>query len=186
MTKGNQLHRYIGRTEEEVCEAGMIEGKQRSYPEVEMVYTSPMIRCVQTADAIYPENEKITISELRECDFGDFENKNYKELAGNEAYQKWIDSNGTLPFPNGESVEEFKKRCITGFYKAVEQAKENGYETIAIVAHGGTFMSVLEALEVRKMGYFGWKLQNGQAYITEYVELEQGGYLRGTTVIEEK
>lgn len=48
------------------------------------------------------------IEELSECDFGEFENKNYKELSGNQDYQRWIDSNGTLPFPGGESREAFK------------------------------------------------------------------------------
>lgn len=59
------------------------------------------------------------IEELAECDFGEFENKNYKELDGNANYQAWIDSNGTLPFPGGESREEFKRRNLSGFERAI-------------------------------------------------------------------
>ena len=51
---------------------------------------------------------------LKECDFGDFENKNYKELSGNPDYQAWIDSGGALPFPGGEDPEGFRNRCRGG------------------------------------------------------------------------
>lgn len=46
----------------------------------------------------FPGEPVHIIEELAECDFGEFENKNYKELEGNPHYQEWIDSNGTLPF----------------------------------------------------------------------------------------
>ena len=48
-------------------------------------------------------------------DFGQFEGKNYEELKDNPDYQKWIDSNGTLPFPGGESREQFIRRSMEGF-----------------------------------------------------------------------
>ena len=54
------------------------------------------------------------IPEWTEIDFGLFEGKNHRELSGNMAYQEWIDSNGTLPFPEGESREEFIDRSIAG------------------------------------------------------------------------
>ena len=50
-------------------------------------------------------------------DFGEFEGKNYIELQKDPNYQAWIDSNGTLPFPGGESREAFIKRCEQGFYR---------------------------------------------------------------------
>ncbi len=48
-------------------------------------------------------------------DFGQFEGKNYEELKDNPDYQKWIDSNGTLPFPGGEPREQFIRRSMEGF-----------------------------------------------------------------------
>lgn len=50
-------------------------------------------------------------------DFGAFEGHNYQELAGDPAYQRWIDSGGTLPFPEGESREEFIRRNVAGYEK---------------------------------------------------------------------
>ena len=66
--------------------------------EVQAVYASPMIRCTQTAGILFPGKKLNIIDELAECDFGEFENKNYQELDGNEHYQSWIDSGGLLPF----------------------------------------------------------------------------------------
>ena len=114
-TQGNKLKRYIGkRTDEPLCpEAGNMLA-QLAYPEVQAVYASPMIRCTQTAGILFPGKKLNIIDELAECDFGEFENKNYQELDGNEHYQSWIDSGGLLPFPGGESREEFKRRNVTG------------------------------------------------------------------------
>lgn len=45
--------------------------------------------------------------------FGEWELKSYKELSTDirfrDSYQAWIDSGGTLAFPNGESRKEFCK-----------------------------------------------------------------------------
>ena len=61
------------------------------YPKVQAVYVSPLKRCVQTAEILFPGEPVHIIEELAECDFGEFENKNYKELEGNPHYQEWID-----------------------------------------------------------------------------------------------
>ena len=112
------------------------------YPEVTYVYVSPMKRCVQTAEIIYPEMMKAGAyscnEKLRECDFGLFENHNYIELSGCPEYQAWIDSGGKLPFPEGESREAFIRRTLEGFREVVRDAQAHDRETIAVVAHGGT------------------------------------------------
>ena len=56
-----------------------------------------MKRCMETAKLIFKENF-YEVEELRECDFGIFENKNYKELSDCPEYQAWIDSGGTMKF----------------------------------------------------------------------------------------
>ena len=79
-TQGNKLKRYIGkRTDEPLCpEAGNMLA-QLAYPEVQAVYASPMIRCTQTAGILFPGKKLNIIDELAECDFGEFENKNYEK-----------------------------------------------------------------------------------------------------------
>ena len=183
-TAGNLLGRYIGsRTDEPLCDEGREELAGKQLPEVERLYVSPMKRCVETAELLWPEFDRKNIqkvTDLRECDFGDFENKNYKELSGNGDYQAWIDSNGTLPFPNGESMDAFKSRCLEAFARIVEEVSGAEQEWIAsgktgifragIVVHGGTIMAILEQYGYPKAAYFDYQVKNGCGYRLTPVE----------------
>ena len=166
-TEGNLKGRYIGKTDEHLCEEGIKLAKSKIFPQVSHIYLSPLKRCIETADIIYKELNPIIIDELRECDFGDFENKNYKDLSGNMDYQKWIDSNGSIPFPNGENPEEFKKRSIIGFDKVVEDIIENKINDAAIIAHGGTIMSILDKYSCPNKDFYCWQVGNCCGYIIE-------------------
>ena len=188
-TAGNLEGRYIGsRTDEPLCEEGIhaLEEKVRegTYPPVDLVYASPMIRCRQTAKILWPkfaDSSQIQyVQNLQECDFGAFENKNYQELSGNAEYQAWIDSNGTLPFPNGESMDAFKSRCLEAFARIVEDVSGAEQEWIAsgktgifragIVVHGGTIMAILEQYGYPKAAYFDYQVKNGCGYRLTPVE----------------
>lgn len=165
MTAGNKLGRYIGsRTDEPLSRDGICLLEKFFYPPVKRVFVSPMLRCTQTAEILFPGIEKETEERLKECDFGIFENKNYKELSGEPRYQAWIDSNGTLPFPEGESREEFRRRCVWGFVRCLEQCLEDGTSTAAFVVHGGTIMSILSILADSDRSYFDWQVKNAQGY----------------------
>ncbi|MCM1577800.1 MAG: histidine phosphatase family protein [Ruminococcus sp.] len=165
-TEGNLEKKYIGRTDELLCAKGIGELKSRKYPDCEIVVTSGMKRCIQSAKIIYPEKNPIVIDGLGECDFGDFENKNYIELSDDPRYQKWIDSGGKTAFPNGEDPCDFKKRVISAFEKTAGVLKE--YSVISLVVHGGTIMSVLEKYAVPKKDYYDYRTENGGGYITEF------------------
>ena len=183
-TAGNLLGRYIGsRTDEPLCDEGREELAGKQLPEVERLYVSPMKRCVETAEILWPgfDRKKMQkVMDLRECDFGDFENKNYKELSGNGDYLAWIDSNGTLPFPNGESMDAFKSRCLEAFARIVEEVSGAEQEWIAsgktgifragIVVHGGTIMAILEQYGYPKAAYFDYQVKNGCGYRLTPVE----------------
>ena len=86
--------RYIGTTDEPLCDTGTAQIQEYMsagcYPKVQALYVSPLKRCSQTAAFIYPDMKQIIVQDFRECDFGKFEGKNYKELTGDEYYQKWI------------------------------------------------------------------------------------------------
>lgn len=164
-TAGNLERRYIGRTDEPLCEDGITELLARKYPDCDRVFASPMKRCIETAKMIYPDREIITCNDLCECDFGDFERKNYLELSNNADYQKWIDSGGALPFPNGDDPEEFKARCVRGFLEMIGQCDG---EAAAFVIHGGTVMAVFERFGIPKRGYYDYQVENGGGYIAEY------------------
>lgn len=125
LTKGNLSKCYIGKTEEPLCEEGikrlLLRKESGSYPSAERIYCSPMLRCQMTADLLYPNRELKLVPDFRECDFGLFEGKNYKQLSKEPLYQQWIDSNGTMPFPSGESKEEFEYRCREAYRKVIKE-----------------------------------------------------------------
>ena len=177
-TEGNLEKRYIGVTDEEIKTEYVLEhtlkkeengryGKENGREEwkPELVIVSPLRRCRQTAELIYPEYKQRIVPDFRECDFGIFEGKNYKELSGNEQYQRWIDSNATIPFPQGEDVADFKKRSVKGWYDMIKQCRLLNYSDIACVIHGGTIMSVMS--EIYGGGYYDYHCGNGDGYICD-------------------
>ena len=72
MTEGNYKRRYIGVTDEDLRDTKCLGVE---YPDCKRIVSSPMKRCVQTARFIYPDKPIGICEKLRECDFGDFENK---------------------------------------------------------------------------------------------------------------
>ena len=166
-TEGNLHGRYIGKTDEHLCYEGVSLAYSKKFPDVEKVYSSPLKRCIETSKIIYKELEPLIFQNLRECDFGDFENKNYKELTGNEDYQNWIDSNGTLPFPNGESTEEFKERSINGFNDVIHDMINMKISDAALVVHGGTIMSILDKYSYPNKDFYCWQVDNCCGYLIE-------------------
>lgn len=177
-TKGNEEARYIGTTEERLSASGVKEMKEKRqagyYKKADLVFVSPMKRCKQSADLIYPNQAVYEIPAFREIDFGAFEGKNYKELCENPLYQKWIDSNGTLPFPQGESRAKFQSRCKQGLFEVLQIVKKEEtkrtVDTIAFVVHGGTIMAILDAFSGGS--YFDFQCANGMGFICDWKEAE--------------
>lgn len=173
-TPGNSEGRYIGTTDEGLSEEGILELKQKKLDvEFEYVFSSPMRRCTESAKIL--TGKKIeTIEAFKEIDFGDFEGKNYKELADNTDYQKWIDSNGTMTFPGGEELSHFKERTVKAFFQIMDmvearlsdknQKTDAGKPTrVAVIVHGGTIMAVLERLFLGE--YYSYQVKNSEGYV---------------------
>ncbi|MEG1448378.1 MAG: histidine phosphatase family protein [Oscillospiraceae bacterium] len=163
-TKGNLEKRYIGKTDESVLPFGSLD--KSIYPKISAVYTSDKKRCIQTANAIYPHIPLTIVDNISECDFGDFEGKNYDELKNVDEYKKYIQSGGKISPPNGENIYNFKKRCYNGYRFIISHAKNSGYNEIAIVTHGGVIMSIFEKFSDISDFYF-WQIGN-----LDYIEAE--------------
>lgn len=168
-TAGNLEHRYVGKTDEPLTKEALhlLEKIKEYYPRPDCVFVSPLVRCVQTAEALFPEMQPRKMLQLREMDFGEFEYKNYEELKEDERYQKWIDSNGTETFPGGESRKAFAGRCCAAFEKACQEAKKEGSRELAFVVHGGTIMAILDRYAWPHRDYFEWQVKNGEGFSCE-------------------
>lgn len=177
MTQGNRERRYIGRTDEAILpeEQSVLEAKKMLLDKMladfdadeAVLYSSPLKRCLKTAELLFPGLPVYVEDDLCECNFGDFEYKNYEELKEEPYYQKWIDSNGTLPFPNGESQESFQKRCVDCFERLTEKETERNRKLLILVVHGGTIMSLMSWYAVPKKSYFEWQPANGSGFVCE-------------------
>ena len=132
----------------------------------ETVYTSALKRTRETAAVLFPDLPVCVRAGFNECDFGEFEYKNYRELSGNPSYQRWVDSGGTLPFPGGESHENFVNRSAETFSRAVEELSA-GKKTAAFVVHGGTVMAVMERFAFPQNGFYAWQVKNGCGFAAE-------------------
>lgn len=172
LTAGNLKKRYIGTTDEPLCQEGIELLKEVAVFGPERLFISPLKRCRETGELLFPGMEQVIIPELSECDFGEFENKNYLELSGNPHYQQWIDSGGTLAFPGGESREEFRKRTLDGLEKAVTQCISEGITDAALVVHGGTIMNVMETYGEPERDFYGWHTENAHGYLVSLEEKE--------------
>lgn len=167
-TPGNEKRQYIGSTDEDLSEQEVLnfkkKCKQASYPQVQQVIVSPMKRCVQTAELIYLNMQMQLEPLLKECDFGIFEGKTYEELKDRAEYQAWLDSGGTIAFPEGEEQKEFRSRCVRGMLCQVDRLCEENVESAAFVVHGGTIMAVLEQLAEDQKDFYQWQVENGGGY----------------------
>ncbi|MEE3493414.1 histidine phosphatase family protein, partial [Ruminococcus sp.] len=70
--------RYIGATDVPLSEEGKAALSKldaaMDYPYAKVVFTSPLKRCTQTAKILYPHITPLTIDQLMECHFGEWEN----------------------------------------------------------------------------------------------------------------
>lgn len=175
-TKGNLEKRYVGKTDEGLCQEGIQELQEKfsiysmagltAMPGA-VIYASPLKRCMETAALLFPGSHIQAHPGLRECDFGEFEYKNYLELTGNKNYQSWIDSGGNSDFPGGEKTGNFKARCRKAYEEIILAA---GNSPLVLVVHGGTIMSILEKYSKEQKGYYSWQIGCGEGYLCELTE----------------
>lgn len=169
-TKGNLEKRYVGITDEPLVEQArkdlLCRRKEQQFllRDFHRIYVSPMLRCLETADILFPDEKKIVVPGLKECNFGLFEYKNYQELNGNKDYQAFIDSEGMCGFPEGEDRTTFQARCINAFCREVTDE-----ENAAIVCHGGTIMALLDQYSSPHRDYYDWQVRNGCGWLADFI-----------------
>jgi alpha-ribazole phosphatase len=172
-TKGNLEGRYVGRTDEKLTVESAdrlryVADKTAAIIRPDAVYISPMERCVQTAEILFPDSDLTLVEDFKECDFGEFEYMNYQELNHNPVYQRYIDSGGMTAFPAGEDRATFQKRCVNAFRRVMEECacihNADRGAVIAMVVHGGTIMSILDEFSQPHRDYFEWQCGNGEGY----------------------
>ena len=167
LTEGNLKQQYIGSTDLPLAAAGVNElrrlKEETDYPRVDAVYSSPMLRCKQSAAILYPNHDIQTVDNMREIDFGDFEGKTANELELLPSYADWAAGRITAA-PNGEDNTEFAKRLCVGLNEIVRDMMQKGAEHAAVIMHGGAIMMLLASCAVPRKSMVEWTCPSGSGY----------------------
>lgn len=98
-------------------------GKNNKYT-FDVIFTSDLIRAIDSAEIAFSQYEKIIDTRLRECNYGDYDGRDKKFII----YENYIENS----FPNGESLLDVENRMR----KFLIYLKENyDNKTVGIVAH---------------------------------------------------
>ncbi len=185
MTRGNEEGRYIGTTDLPLSPAGEKRlntlAKKYPYPQADLYYTSPLLRCTQTIKILYPEAKPTLMSGLCECDFGEWEGKTAAEIsAHNPAFARWVSGEGRqVTPPGGENGVEMMRRVCASFERIVHGMMINGTASAVIVAHGGALMSILTAYGLPRAQFYDWMTESGCGYS---VRITPGLWMRSKVV----
>lgn len=166
-TTGNAEGRYIGRTDLPLTYASAKQLKTYAekglYPDVDILYSSPLLRCLQTANVIFPGLELKVVENFTEYDFGIFENKTAAEVADNPDFQAWA-AGKVSGVPGGETGEAFTARICEGLQQVVYDMAENNYTHAGIILHGGILMRLFAVCALPQRPMVEWRTEAGRGF----------------------
>lgn len=114
---------------------------------IEAVYASDLSRSLTTADAIGRAFGvvPVTVPELREIDFGEWEGLTWAEIESrDETYaRRWLEAYQSLAAPGGERYPAFQSRVLAQVNHLLAAASQR---CTAVVTHAGVMRVVLTAL----------------------------------------
>ncbi|MBQ7797463.1 MAG: histidine phosphatase family protein, partial [Lachnospiraceae bacterium] len=118
-------------------------GERLKKEHVDAVWSSDLIRAVETADII---NEKLQVpreirENLKEISFGDMEGLSDSVIA--DRFEDFLRGRAKMEkdmaYPGGESAADVVKRVLP----VMKEISEHDYDTVAVVTHGGVIRSLV-------------------------------------------
>lgn len=168
LAEGNEEGRFLGVTDAPLSKKGKEEieylSKAREYPRASVVYTSPLIRCSQTAEILYPDRLIVPVDSLREYNFGLFDGKTPEELKDNEAFIKWTEGKMKDTPPLGETNNDFTKRCIVAINEILLDMQKRKVYSAAAVTHSGVILRLMYLFDIEKRPPQEYFCKNGKGF----------------------
>ena len=168
MTEANEDGRYIGTTDLPLSSLGAKELYDKiehfDYPPVQKVYTSPLKRCKQTVSILQPNRLTVEMDQLKEMNFGDFENKKAEELMETEEYKQFIKGGLDNPPPHGESIRDVVNRCFDAVNIIISDMMYEGLTNVAVFTHGGIIMNMLSCFGLPKRKAMDYACDFGEGF----------------------
>jgi broad specificity phosphatase PhoE len=156
-------------------------GKRLVSFQIDSLYSSDLIRAVQTAEIVnqFIHQQHIIRDNIREISFGDMEGKSVEYIS--QHYKDFKTEQMRLlhdvPYPGGECGMDVYNRAIVTIDEIIHSDKEN----IAVVTHGGVIRALLAGLlgmEMCKRFLFGISLENTSITQLIYEKDENRFYLQ--------
>lgn len=127
-TYDNEMGKCSGWKQAELTDIGKERaiklGEIRKDMYFDIIFTSDLVRAIDSANLAFPEVKKIQDKRLRECNYGDLDGKDKSLII----YEEHIEN----AFPNGESLKDVEKR-VENFIKFLKENYEG--KKVGIVAH---------------------------------------------------
>jgi len=126
--------------------ASVTLGKWLNQSSIDIIYSSPITRALETAEVInkYLQVPHRVEKGFREIDFGDWQGKSYREIFNQSP--NYLDEvgkkRGLFTFPNGENIAQFNHRV----WHALEKVTNKTARNVVIVTHKGVIESIISRI----------------------------------------
>ena len=154
ITEANQDGRYIGRTDLPLSPEGLAAllalKEKYQYPGGVRFFTSPLTRCRQTLEVLYPGCTPEVVEGLSECDFGEWEGKSIAQLKTDERFLRWMEGTDRA-IPGGEDSEAFRARVCAAFEGVVSDLLHSGDTEAVICTHGGVITLLMQLYSLPRL-----------------------------------
>lgn len=137
--------RLVGSTDLPVADNGYARlertGARLREINVSALFCSPMLRCRQSMECLKLGIEPVMVDDLREMDFGEWEDKSFSEIAESwpSEVAAWANWSEQFTFPGGENIGDFLGRL----QKVQERIQQCQAENLLLVTHGGVIRHLL-------------------------------------------
>ena len=168
MTTANEEGRYVGHQDLGLSLQGEEELRYLKdncvYPDPPVVFTSPLKRCTETCEILFPDAQPVVMRELIEYNFGEFEGHTAEELQQYEEFAEWLRGGMDAAPPHGESNAEFGERIRGALESIVDGLLKTGITEAAIVTHGGIISALMAIYCLPEAPMNEWACMNGTGY----------------------
>ncbi len=169
LTQHNLDGIYSGRNDVPLCQDGINQLLQMKaeykYPQADVVFTSPLPRCIETAKLLYPDIKPIEINGLTEYNFGEFDGQTAEVLHEKQPlFDRWLKGEKNIQPPFGESNEEFAQRVCSCFVKIMDGILKTGTDNVVIITHGGVISTLMANFAIPEASVSDWLTPSGCGY----------------------
>jgi broad specificity phosphatase PhoE len=170
----NRTHRYTGQQDSPLSRRGREQAKrvaERLQREpLSVIYASRLRRAAETAQ-FSAEAKSLRViyeSAFAEINHGTWEGLTTGEVAARfpNELALWRDEPDVVVMPDGESLEDVRRRAIPVFQQIVQRSRD---ETIAIFSHDAVQRVILlDSLGIPFRRFWEWRIENASVTVLEY------------------